>query len=129
MYDLDATGPVPEDLGTRRVFEKVRVPLIHLIEAIELAGERLEGRRFVDCVIHGPCVVIAESATRFEACNLGDAFGDVRNLFLRAAGPKIIGAVPLGDSVFEGCIFLGVGYAGDDAFVDQFVDHLTPQKA
>lgn len=129
MYDLAKTGPVPDDLGSRLVFEKERIPLVRLVEAIEAAGQTLKGRRFVDCVVHGPCVVIAADETKFNNCNLGDVAGDVRNLFLRAAGPMIIGGVPLNDSVFDGCIFMGVGFAGDDGFVDAFIDILTPKKA
>lgn len=127
MPDLNTIGPVPGDLGVRTHFEKVRVPLVHLIEAIDAAGGTLRGRRFVECVIHGPCVVIPGAETRFEHCNLGDVAGDLRNLFLRAAGPLIIGGIPLHDSVFEGCIFMGVGIAGDDAFVDRFIETLTPK--
>ena len=129
MYDLDNTGPVPDDLGTRLVFEKERIPLGHLVEALEVAGQTLTGRRFVDCVVHGPCVVIPANETKFNQCNLGDVAGDVRNLFLRAAGPMIVGGIPLNDSVFDGCIFMGVGFAGDDAFVDAFIDLLIPRKA
>jgi hypothetical protein len=129
MFDLQNTGPVPEDLGTRRVFEKVQVPLGRLIDALGASGQPLTGRRFVDCVVHGPCVVIPGEHTRLENCNLGEASGDVRNLFLRAAGPMIVGGIPLNDCVFEGCIFIGVGFAGDDAFVDAFVAKLIPRKA
>ena len=129
MYDLHTTGPIPDDLGTRLVFEKERIPLVQLVEALEVASQTLKGRRFVDCVVHGPCVVIPANETKFDNCNLGDVAGDVRNLFLRAAGPMIIGGVPLNDSHFDGCIFMGVGFAGDDAFVDAFIDLLTPRKA
>lgn len=127
MYDLDNTGPVPADLGTRLVFQKERIPLVHLVEALEEAGQTLTGRRFVDCVVHGPCVVMPANETKFDNCNLGNVEGDVRNLFLRAAGPMIIGAIPLNDSHFEGCIFMGVGFAGHDGFVDAFIDILTPK--
>lgn len=129
MFDLAKTGPVPADLGTRLVFEEERIPLAHLVEALDAAGQRLQGRRFVDCVVHGPAVVIPDSRTQFLNCNLGEVEGDVRNLFLRAAGRKIIGAIALNDSVFEGCLFVGVGMAGDDAFVDAFVEKLRSGKA
>lgn len=127
MFDLETTGPVPTDLGTRLVFEKARIPLVQLVEALEAAGQTLTGRRFVDCVVHGPCVVVPANETKFDNCNLGNVEGDVRNLFLRAAGPMIIGAIPLNDSHFDGCIFMGVGFAGHDDFVDAFIDILTPK--
>ncbi|WP_309627253.1 hypothetical protein [Brevundimonas sp.] len=129
MYDLDNTDPVPHDLGTRLVFEKERIPLAQLVDALEAAGQTLTGRRFVDCVIHGPCVVMPATETKFDNCNLGDVAGDVRNLFLRSAGPMVIGAIPLNDSHFDGCIFMGVGFAGHDDFVNAFIDILTPTKA
>ena len=127
MFDLENTGPVPADLGTRLTFEKERIPLVHLVEALEAAGQTLHGRRFVDCVVHGPAVVMPANETKFDNCNLGNVEGDIRNLFLRAAGPMVIGAIPLNDSRFEGCIFMGVGFAGDDGFVDAFIDILTPK--
>ena len=129
MFDLANTGPVPDDLGTRKVFEKVTVPLIRLMEALEAEGQPLQGRRFVDCVIVGPCVVMPSGETRFTNCNMGEVGGDIRNLFLRAVGPMVIGAISLNDSVFEGCIFASVGFAGGDAFISTFTEALTPKKA
>ena len=41
----------------------------------------------------------------------------------------IVGGVPLNDCVFEGCLFIGVGFAGDDAFVDAFIAKMIPKKA
>ncbi len=114
-------APCPTTPRTRLVFEKVWVPLSELTQRV---GGQLQGRRFVDCIVHGPCVVIPDGRTRFETCDLGDAAGDVRNLFLRAVGPMIVGAIPLNDTVFENCIFRGVGFAGDDAFVTEFVAKL-----
>jgi len=124
MYDLNATGPTPADLAVRMEFEKVVVPLYELVTGAEKAGLRIDGRRFVDCVIHGPCVIIPNADTRFENCNLGDVAGDVRNLFLRPAGPMIIGGLQVNNCVFDGCIFLGVGFTGDDRFVEQFIASL-----
>ncbi|MES2860888.1 MAG: hypothetical protein V4701_05415 [Pseudomonadota bacterium] len=125
MYDLASTANPPEDIGTRRDLTGVRLSLSRLVEAAEAARTPLGGRRFTDCVIHGPAILVASPSTRFLNCNMGDTFGDTRNLFLRAAGPLIVGGVFMPDSQFEGCLFVGVGFAGDDAFVDAFVASLT----
>ena len=129
MFDIATTGPTPEDLATRMVFEKVRVPITHLAEALDLKGEVLRGRRFVDCVVHGPAVVVPGDETRFNGCNLGDVAGDVKNLFLRTTGPRIIGAVGLNDCVFEGCLVIGVGFAGTDEYVAAMLKSLSPNEA
>jgi len=129
MYDLSNTGPVPDDLGTRTVFEKVRVPIMQMVEAADVSGLSIRGRRFIDCVISGPAVVIPMNDTVFDSCNMGETAGDVRNLFLRAAGPKIVGAIPLPGCVFEGCVFVGIGFAGDDGFVDRLASTLSRTKA
>lgn len=129
MYDLNTIGGVPDDLGTRLVFENVRVSMLQLVEAAAAAGRTLSGLTFIDCVIHGPCVIVPGGQTRFDDCNMGNDTGDVRNLFLRAAGTAIIGALFVNDCRFDGCLFLGVGFAGDDAFVDAFVDQLSPKES
>lgn len=124
MYDLNATDPMPTDFAVRTAFNKVVVPLYELVTGAEKAGLRIDGRRFVDCVIHGPCVIIPNADTRFENCNLGDVAGDVRNLFLRPAGPMITGGLQVNNCVFDGCIFIGVGFTGDDRFIEQFIASL-----
>lgn len=129
MFDVNNTGPVPVDLATRTEFSKVEVPIHLLVDTVlQNGGAGIEGHRFVDCVVRGPAILIPGPSTRFLHCNFGDVAGDVRNLFLRAAGPKIIGAVPVDRCVFEGCLFLGVGLAGDDVFVDQFASVLNTPK-
>ena len=129
MFDLASIGPVPDDLGQRTVYEKVRVPLIRLFEAHEAANRPLTGLRFVDCVIDGPAVVVMSAQTQLINCNLGDVAGDARNLFLRAHGPRIIGGVPLNDAVFDGCLFRRVGIVGDEAYIQLMIDKLTPPEA
>ena len=37
----------------------------------------------------------------------------------------ITGGIPVNGCTFQGCIFIGVGFAGDDRFVDRFVAQLT----
>lgn len=129
MYDLSKIGGVPDDLGTRLVFENERVPMLRLVEARAAAGLPLSGLSFIDCVVQGPCVIVPGGETRFDDCNMGNDTDDVRNLFLRAAGTAIIGALFLNDCRFDGCLLLGIGFAGDDAFVDSFLAQLTPKKA
>ena len=130
MFDINATGPVPTDLATRTEFSKVLVPLHQLLDAVvENGGQSIEGYRFTDCVIRGPAVIIPGAQTQFVNSNLGDVAGNVRNLFLRAAGPMIMGAIGVNRCVFDGCLFVGIGFAGDDAFVDNFSAQLSPAKA
>jgi len=131
MYDLNKTAPTPDDLATRTEFTGVLVPITRLMESLlEKGGQRsLAGYRFVDCVIRGPGVLIPGGTTTFNQCNMGETSGDVRNLFLRAAGPKIVGGISVEGATFEGCIFVGVGFAGDDAFVDNFSTMLTSGAA
>ena len=122
MYDVNNTAPTPDDLATRTEFKGVLVPITRLMESLmEKRGQpSLAGYQFVDCIIRGPGVIIPAAATKFSHCNMGETAGDVRNLFLRAAGPKIVGAISVDGATFEGCLFVGVGFAGDDAFVDSF---------
>jgi hypothetical protein len=129
MYNLETVGPPPENLSTRVVFENVRVPMLHLADAVNTSGLPLADRQFKDCVIIGPCVVVPAADTVFTHCTMGQPSGDVRNLFLRAAGSRITGGIPLPGCRFEGCLFVGVGFAGDDSFVDAFVKLLGGQDA
>ncbi len=107
----------------------MRIPFIRLVEAADESGRPIAGRRFVNCLILGPCVLGPGEATRFDHCSLGDAQGDVRNLFLCGAGPLMCGVVSIDGCVFEGCAFAGVGFAGTEAFVDAFVAALSRKDA
>lgn len=130
MYDLKTVGPTPANLASIKMFSGVIVPLVQLAEAIVSAGggHQLQGLSFKDCAIRGPAVLIPGERTRFENCNMGDVAGDVRNLFLKAAGPRIAGGILANECRFDGCLFVGVGFAGDDAFVEGFVRELSAPK-
>lgn len=129
MYDLKTMGPTPDNLATRVVFEKVKVPMARLAEAAGASGLKVSDRQFRDCLILGPCVIAPAPDTRFEQCNMGDTGGDVNNLFLRASGPGMVGVIPVPGCTFEGCLFLGVGFAGGDAFVEGFAALLSRRES
>ncbi|MFN3932476.1 MAG: hypothetical protein ACK4JY_12075 [Brevundimonas sp.] len=119
-------NPTPEDLVTPTVFDGVLIPLSALVEARRTTDRpRIEGLTFRNCVIQGPAVLVPNSTTTFESCNLGEAAGDRRNLFLKAVGPMIIGGLSAAGCQFESCVFLGVGFAGNEAMIEQFVGHLA----
>ena len=127
MFDPKALTPLPGDAIDRTEFRNALVSLPQLVGMFMEAGRKpeLKGVRFVNCGIRGPAVILPAGNTQFRDSNLGQAHGAVRNLFLRAAGPMVTGAIPLDGCVFEGCVFLGVGIAGDDAFVEGFVADLS----
>ena len=127
MFDPNTLTPLPDDAVDRTEFRNVLVPLAGLTGLLMEAGRKpeLNGVRFVDCAIRGPVVILPSPDTQFKDCNLGNVHGDVSNLFLRAAGPMVTGAILLQGCLFENCVFLGVGFAGDNAFVDAFVAELS----
>ena len=117
MYDIAKTKPIPADLGARRRYHGELVPIARLMDAVIEAGGDLKGYSFVDCIVRGPAVLIPGPTTELIDCNLGEVSGDVRNLFLQAAGPLIIGAIPVEGCRFEGCLFIGLGLAGNSEFI------------
>ena len=127
MYDLKTVRPTPQDLGTRTEFVGVNIPIVRLLERViaERQQGRLEGMTFIDCIIVGPGVVVPDQATTLTNCNFGVAQGDVRNLFLRSTGPLITGCISLVSCRFEGCLFRGVGLAGNDNYVEAMIRELS----
>ncbi|WP_396595120.1 hypothetical protein [Brevundimonas sp. R86498] len=121
MFDPETTGPTPADLGVRATFERVIVSIPALIEAASESGVAIEGRRFVDCVIIGPAVLVPTPQTGFANCNFGDAAGEPRNLFLTPAGSKVIGGLSVAGCVFDGCQFSGIGLVGDESVIAAFL--------
>jgi len=127
MYDMKTLRPTPTDLGTRREFVGVNVPISRLLERViaERQQGRLEGMTFTDCVIVGPGVVVPDQTTILANCNLGNVKGDVRNLLLRSTGPMITGCISLVGCRFDGCLFTGVGFAGNEHYVEAMVRELS----
>lgn len=121
MYDVDTVKPTPDDLGTRKAFHGVVVSIPALIEAATAARTPIEGRSFTDCVILGPAILSPGVGTRLNNCNFGDVYGDPKNLLVKAAGDRVIGALAVAGCVFEGCLLNGVGLAGDETFIANFL--------
>lgn len=121
---MKTINPAPSDQATRLEFRNTMIHLPLLIVEAMAAGETLVGRRFIDCVIRGPAILIPYTDTRFVTCNLGEVAGSVSNLFLHAAGDKIIGAIGIPGCVFEQCLFIDVGFAGNAVFMGQFASQL-----
>lgn len=127
MYDVDKTGPMPTDLGVRDEFRGVVVSIPALVEAASITGKPIEGRRFIDCVLLGPAILAMSEQTRFLNCQFGAVEGDERNLFVKPAGGRVIGAVSVHGCHFEGCLMNGLGLVGDDSFVEAFVASLKAE--
>ncbi len=121
MYNVDTVQPTPRDLGSRKAFNGVVVSLPALIEAATAANVVIEGRSFTDCVIIGPAILSPGAGTLFNGCNFGDVEGNPRNLLVKPAGDRIIGALSVAGCVFEGCLLNGVGLVGDEGFITAFL--------
>ncbi len=113
---LELLGPGPE-------YKNTSVWLPQLFMETSRAGSLIiEGRTFTDCLIEGPGVLLPLEGCNFDGCNMGDAHGDPRNLMLQPVGPKrVTGAIPLKDCKFINCRFLGVGFTGSKAYLDEMV--------
>lgn len=121
MYDIQNTGPTPSDLGVRDEFKGVYISIPALLEAVVASGYPIEGRRFRDCVLMGPAILAMDDKTRLVNCQFGAVEGEERNLFVRPAGNAVVGAVSIAGCHFEGCLFTGLGFLGDDGFIETFL--------
>ena len=85
----------------------------------------ISGRAFTDCIIEGPSVMLALSGVNFDSCNLGAIGDDPRGLLLMPmASHTVVGPIAVRDCSFTRCDFLGIGYTGPDAFIDQMLQAL-----
>jgi len=123
-------GSTPANLGEREVYENTSIPISRLLDVTIAAGRGhyLEKLTFRKCLIHGPGVIVADPETRFNECDLGDVKGDIRNLFLIAAGPRITGGIFLKGCLFENCVFRQVGFVGSQNYVDDMIRELTTAR-
>ena len=86
----------------------------------------IEGRRFENCLIEGPAVLLPLEGCNFDGCNMGDAHGDPRNLMLSPQGPqRVTGPIPFRNCQFINCRFLGVGFTGAADFLDNMAKALA----
>ncbi|CAN5302353.1 hypothetical protein BH10PSE1_BH10PSE1_13070 [soil metagenome] len=103
-------------------YEREQIWLPQLIaQSMSRGSAEIAGRRFVDCRIEGPAVLLAVEGCDFDACDMGWSGGDIRNLLLRPVGPeKVIGAIAFRNCTFLRCSFFAVGFTGSPAFLDNF---------
>lgn len=112
------------------VLENVAFSLHDLFrESLKSGQPIIQGRTFRNCRVEGPAVLLAVGGVNFDACDLGFAGGDVRNLLFRPVGPKAVGAIPVRDCLFQGCLFFAVGYTGAPDFIDQVISVLGRPEA
>jgi hypothetical protein len=89
-------------------------------EAAQRGEAVLDGKTFTNCRIQGPAVIVPIAGCQFNACSMGNAEGDMRNLLLQPLGPtRVNGVIPFSNCVFERCEFVAVGYAGASEFLEQ----------
>lgn len=85
----------------------------------------IRGRTFTECFIQGPSVLLALSGVTFDACNLGTPGDDPRGLILMPmAKNAVVGPIAVAECTFTRCDFLGIGYTGPDAFIENLLQVL-----
>lgn len=111
-------------LGPGPIHEGKDIWLPQLVaEAVRRGEQVIEGMTFIDCRIEGPAVLCPVGGVHFEACDLGNSGGDVRNLMLAPLGPdKITGAIAFRNCTFRRCRFLAVGFTGSPDFLKDMHD-------
>jgi len=118
---LPITRPVriAADFSAAEIVD-VDFTLHDLFMACARNGERLiQGKTIRGCRIQGPAVLLASNGVTFTDVNFGDSRGEMGNLLTRSLGAKAIGSIPMRDCAFVSCEFHGVGFTGDDAFLEQ----------
>lgn len=121
MTDAKAGSLVLEPIGPGPTYTAVNIWLPQLImEALRAGGQAVENRRFEGCLFEGPAVILPLEGCAFDGCDLGDAKGDPRSLMLAPqSGSRVVGPIPFRNCEFINCRFLGVGFTGSSAFLDQ----------
>ena len=101
------------------VIENADIALFELFAAQVRSGGgmTIKDRTFRNCRLEGPVVMLVLGGTTFDACDLGYASGDARNLLFRPVGEKATGAIPFENCKFEGCQFFAVGYTGGEGVI------------
>ena len=110
-----AIGPGPEYRNG-----SIWLPQLFL-ETRQAGGGNIEGRTFIECLIEGPGILLPLGGCHFDACNMGEAHGDPRNLMVKPLADRVTGTIPIQNCKFIRCRFLGVGFTGEQAFLDEMI--------
>ncbi|QBX36817.1 hypothetical protein E4M02_04775 [Brevundimonas sp. S30B] len=114
---LEPVGPGPE-YKNRGVW----LPQLFL-ESARQEKYVIEDRVFTECVLEGPAVILPVEGCRFDDCFFGAHGGDPAVLLMRPLLPdRVVGAIPFKNCTFTRCQFLGVGFTGSEAFLQQIQD-------
>lgn len=127
MTDVITNAPITlEPLGAGPTYTEVNVWLPQLyLETARAGSPVIENRRFEDCLIEGPGVILPVEGCSFDGCDMGVSNGDPRNLMLSPVGPRqVVGVVPFRNCQFVNCRFLGVGFTGPPGFLENMVQAL-----
>ncbi|MGH7026264.1 hypothetical protein [Brevundimonas sp.] len=128
MTDASLAPIVLEPLGAGPEYADINVWLPQLfLETSRATGALvIENRKFVGCLIEGPAVLLPLEGCTFDGCNMGEAHGDPRTLMLQPGSPqRVAGPIPLRNCHFVNCRFLGVGFTGAPAFLDNMATALA----
>jgi hypothetical protein len=79
------------------------------------ADGTIANKRFVDCTIYGPAVLILQNGELVD-CSLGGP-ADALLWPIDGTRERVIGAVAAIECSFIGCTFQGVGFAGKADFI------------
>lgn len=96
----------------------------HVREVVRLAdlvvaSPSIRGHRFEDCLLLGPAVIATTGETVISHCTFD---GEADELLWRVPPERktIVGAIEAADCEFIRCRFSMIGFAGPDAFMEQF---------
>ncbi len=103
-------------------FENVALSLVDLHRTRLRRNENiLTGVTFIGCRIEGPAIMLVVSGCKFDTVSFGATKG-MDTLVLRPASKTgVVGAIPVKDCTFKGCEMFGVGFTGDESFLEQLL--------
>lgn len=99
--------------------------MIYRDEAIYLpklavAGPRLKGYEFHNCLLTGPAIATILGATSMRGCGFRHGAGSFEDLLIELPeGRRVIGVIGLDDCTFDRCTFEEVGFAGTRDMLDK----------
>ncbi|GAA0612563.1 hypothetical protein GCM10009422_04380 [Brevundimonas kwangchunensis] len=115
LHALQPLGP-----GPHYVDQHIWLPQL-FAEHAQAGQPFIDGKTFERCRFEGPAVLLPLAGTTFDACNMGEASGDIRNLLLAPVGEsKVVGVIPVRNCAFRDCAFYMVGFTGTTEFLKQF---------